>query len=150
MNVFFSPQNDTMSRSGTVRAEIYATLLFLDNEHQNRYYAEVAECLGATSQLEKPFPPFDLDAGDVLLTLNGIDIRNTPSMAIKELIESFPNNSQKPPTDKEVKLLTFSYVQAKDKLDRHITDKLVSIKQIGLGPAYITNYCFLTIGSCYY
>ena len=103
----------TMSRrEPTARAQIWATLLFLDNEHQNRYYAEVAECLGATSQLEKPFPPFHLDARDVLLTLNGIDIQNTPSMAIKELIESFLNNSQKPSTDKEDKLLTFSYVKA--------------------------------------
>ena len=103
-----------MSRSGTARAQIWATFLFLDNEHQNRYYAEVAECLGATSKLEKPFPPFHLDARDVLLTLNGIDIQNTPSMAIKELIESFPNNLQKPSTNKEEKLLTFSYVKAKD------------------------------------
>ena len=133
MNVFFLHRTTEhiMSRSGTARAQIWATFLFLDNEHQNRYYAEVAECLGATSQLEKPFPPFDLDAGDVLLTLNGIDIRNTPSMAIKELIESFPNNSQKPSTDKEEKLLTFSYVKAKDKADRHFTDKLVKVEQIG-------------------
>ena len=140
-----------MSRSGAARAAISAIYLFLDSEHQD-CYASIADCLGETSQLAKPFPLLGLDVGDVLLTINcieeistnqPIDVRHTPPAAIKTMIQGLPNNLHKPSSQKP-KLLVITYVRAHDKLDKHISDQVVIIQQILKGQLYL----FIATFSC--
>ena len=112
------------SRSGACRVEIQFRVLFLDSERQNDYVS-IADCLGENSQLDKPFPLLELDAGDLLLTVDDKDVRNKPRQDIKELIETLPINDQKDDSEREKHLLYFTYVKAKDRLETHLTDLLV-------------------------
>ena len=114
------------SRSGASRAEIQFTVLFLDSERQNDYVS-IADCLGDNSQLDKPFPLLELDAGDLLLTVDDKDVRNKPRQDIKELIENLAINVQKDDSEREKNLLYFTYVKAKDRLENHLTDLLVIV-----------------------
>ena len=137
-----------MSRSGTARANISALILYLDTEQDRDRYASITHCLGEFSQLVKPFPFLSLDVGDVLLTLNQIDVRNTPPAAIKTMIRGFPNNLHKPSSEKP-KLLVITYVMAHDKLDKHISDQVVSNRWANFSRSIISyyNYCFLPTAS---
>ena len=138
-----------MSRSGTSRANISALILYLDTEQDRDRYASITDCLGEFSQLVKPFPFLSLDVGDVLLTLNQIDVRNTPPAAIKTLIEGFSINSQETsPGDKH--LLTISFVRANEKLEKHISDLVVIIEHMLKDLKSNSNYCFFSPASSYY
>ena len=135
----------------TARANISAIILYLDTEQDRDCYASITDCLGETSQLVKPFPFLSrfLDVGDVLLTLNQIDVRNTPPAAIKTLIEGFSINSQEtPPGDKH--LLTISFVKANEKIDKHIYDLVVIIEHMLKDLISNSNYGFFSPASSYY
>ena len=114
------------SRSGACRSVIQFRVMFLDSERQNDYVS-IADCLGDKSLLDKPFPLLELDAGDLLLTVDDKDVRNKPRQDIKELIESLTINVQKDDSEREKNLLYFTYVKAKDKLENHLTDLVVII-----------------------
>ena len=138
-----------MTRSGTARANISAIILYLDTEQDRDRYASITDCLGETSQLVKPFPFLSLDVGDVLLTLNQIDVRNTSPAAIKTLIEGFSINSQETsPGDKH--LLTISFVRENEKTEKHIADLVVIIEQTLKDLKSNTNYGFFSPASSYY
>ena len=145
-----------MPRSSTARATIWGLYMFLDSEHQD-CYASIADYLGETSELIKPFPLLGLDVGDVLLSISSIgekstnppiDVRNTPPAAIKTMIQGFPNNLHKPSSEKP-KLLVITYVMAHDKLDKHISDQVVSNRWANFSRSIISyyNYCFLPTAS---
>ena len=93
------------TRGGTVRVDVIQIAVFLDSEHQD-CYASITNCLGETTQLEKPYPTLDLEKGDFLLTIDNQDIRHKSKEAIQKLIEDVFSQ------DKE--LLKFSYIEAKD------------------------------------
>ena len=93
------------TRVRTVRVEVIQIAVFLDSEHQD-CYASITNCLGETTQLEKPYPTLDLEKGDFLLTIDNQDIRHKSKESILKLIEDVFSQ------DKE--LLKFSYIEAKE------------------------------------
>ena len=100
------------TRGGTARVDVNQIAVFLDSEYQD-CYASIANCLGETSQLEKPYPILGLEKGDFLLTIDNQDIRLESKGAIQKLIEDLFSQDKA--------LLKFSYIEAKDfDAERHV------------------------------
>ena len=83
-----------MSRSGARdTAEVWQVIAFFDSEYQNEY-ASIADCIGANSQLDKPYPTLELEKGDALLGINDQDIRHKSNDFVRKLIEDLESNKQ--------------------------------------------------------
>ena len=119
------------SRSGNRdSAEIYAIYVFFDSEFRDEY-ASIADCLGETSLFEKPYPPFKLEKGDVLLTVDDRDVRHEPRAVIKQFIEDVEWKLKACPPQNKIPLLKLSYVKAKDfSPEIHLTRGRVRIEYI--------------------
>ena len=116
-----------MSRSGARdTAEVWQVIAFLDSEYQNEY-ASIADCIGANSQLETPYPSLELEKGDALLAINDHDIRHKSKDFVRKLIEEAPYNKQQSSQDALGKnLIWFTYIKSEDfKVDRHLTSEKV-------------------------
>ena len=116
-----------MSRSGARdTAEVWQVIAFLDSEYQNEY-ASIADCLGANSQLEKPYPTLELEKGDALLEINDKDIRLKSNDFVRKLIEDEKCNTQECSQDTlKNRTIRFTYIKANDfKADRHLNSKKV-------------------------
>lgn len=112
------------TRSGAERPEISGIVVFLDSEYQDSY-AAIADCLGRNTELEKPFPILKLQVGDLLLKINGIDVRRKTSLEVKRLIADFPCNQQAH-SQQTSKLLVLSFVKAENRKDSLLTSKTVN------------------------
>jgi hypothetical protein len=116
-----------MSRSGARdTAEVWQVIAFLDSEYQNEY-ASIADCLGANSQLEKPYPTLELEKGDALLEINDKDIRHKSNDFVRKLIEDEKCNKQECSQDTlKNHTIRFTYIKSNDfKSDRHLSSKKV-------------------------
>ena len=116
-----------MSRSGARdTAEVWQVIAFLDSEYQNEY-ALIADCLGANSQLEKPYPTLKLEKGDALLGINDVDIRLKSKDFVQKLIEDLKCNKQECSQDNlGNRMIRFTYIKFNDfKADRHLSSKKV-------------------------
>ena len=116
-----------MSRSGARdTAEVWQVIAFLDSEYQNEY-ASIADCLGANSQLEIPYPTLELEKGDALLGINDKDIRLKSKDFVRKLIEDEECNKQECSQDTlKNRTIRFTYIKADDfKADRHLNCKKV-------------------------
>ena len=130
-----------MSRSGARNtAEVCQIIAYLDSEYQNEY-ALIADCLGANSQLETPYPSLELEKGDALLAINDCDIRHKSKDLVRKLIEELPSNTQQ--SSQETlgeKLIWFTYIKTNDfEADRHLTcEKVIMIQQTVIYISYIS------------
>ena len=121
-----------MSRSGARdTAEVWQVIAFFDSEYQNEY-ASIADCIGANSQLDKPYPTLELEKGDALLGINDQDIRHKSNDFVRKLIEEVPYNKQQSSQEALGKvLISFTYIKSEDfQADRHLTsEKVILIQQ---------------------
>ena len=116
-----------MSRSGARdTAEVWQVIAFLDSEYQNEY-ASIADCIGANSQLDKPYPTLELEKGDALLGINDQDIRHKSNDFVRKLIEDLESNKQECSQDSlKKRMIRFTYIKSNDfKTDRHLSSKKV-------------------------
>ena len=121
-----------MTRSGTRdTAEVWQIIAYSDSEYENEY-ASIADCLGANSQFETPYPSLELEKGDALLAINDKDIRHKSKEFVRKLIEGEPSNRQQSSQEALGKnLIWFTYIKSEDfKADRHLTsEKVILIQQ---------------------
>ena len=116
-----------MSRSGARdTAEVWQVIAFLDSEYQDEY-ASIADCIGANSQLDKPYPTLELEKGDALLGINDKDIRHKSNDFVRKLIEDLKSNKQECSQDTLKNcMIRFTYIKSNDfKADRHLSSKKV-------------------------
>ena len=126
-------------------AEIYAIYLFFDSEFRDEY-ASIADCLGETSLFEKPYPPFKLEKGDVLLTVDDRDVRHEPRAIIKQFLEDLQWKLKACPPQNKIPLLKLSYVKAKDfNPERHLNRDKVRIEYISC--TWQKHYISITLSS---
>ena len=153
-----------MTRSGPRdTAQVWQVIAYSDSEYQIEY-ASIADCLGANSQLETPYPSLELEKGDALLAINDKDIRRKSKDFVRKLIEELKCNKQQSSQEALGKdLIWLTYIKSEDfKADRHLTsEKVILIHQtkyqLHLQPFSLYLYCiyhhciilcFLTTGCC--